>query len=107
MSCPVGAGHDGYITDNSRKSINLYRVHPKNAYICLSIELSRSTSVAKSSRRQSFFAALPDEFDRQDYLEAAERTGVPSSTAEKWIRTFCDDDGPLEKLDHNRYRKNV
>ena len=29
MSCPVGAGHDGYITGNSRKSINLYRVHPK------------------------------------------------------------------------------
>ena len=60
--------------------------------------------LALSSRRQSFFAALPDEFDRQDYLEAAERTGIPSSTAEKWIRTFCDDDGPLEKLDHNRYR---
>lgn len=70
-----------------------------------SIELSRSASVAKSSRRQSFFAALPDEFDRQDYLEAAERTGVPSSTAEKWIRAFCDDDGPLEKIEHTRYRK--
>lgn len=70
-----------------------------------SIELSRSASVAKSSRRQAFFAALPDEFDRQDYLEAAERTGVPPSTAKKWIRTFCDEGGPLEILDHNRYRK--
>ena len=70
-----------------------------------SIELSRSTSVAKSSKRQSFFAALPDDFDRQDYLEAAERTGVPPSTAEKWIRAFCADDGPLEKVEHGRYRK--
>ena len=70
-----------------------------------SIELSRSTSVAKSSKRQSFFAALPDDFDRQDYLEAAERTGVPPSTAEKWIRAFCAEDGPLEKVEHGRYRK--
>ena len=70
-----------------------------------SIEYSRSSSVAKSSKRQSFFAALPDDFDRQDYLEAAERTGVPPSTAEKWIRAFCADDGPLERIEHGRYRK--
>ena len=66
---------------------------------------SRSASVAKSAKRQMFFAALPDEFDRQDYLEAAGRTGVPPSTAEKWIRTFCVEDGPLEKVEHGRYHK--
>jgi len=70
-----------------------------------SIQLSRSASVAKSAKHKLFFAALPDEFDRQDYLEAAERTGVPPSTAEKWIRSFCDADGPLEKIEHGRYRK--
>ena len=70
-----------------------------------SSEGSRSASVAKSAKRQMFFAALPAEFDRQDYLEAAQRTGVPPSTAEKWIRTFCEEDGPLEKVEHGRYRK--
>lgn len=68
-------------------------------------EGSRSSIVAKTAKRKLFFAALPDDFDRQDYLEAAERTGVPESTAEKWIRAFCADDGPLEKVEHGRYRK--
>ena len=66
---------------------------------------SRSAAVAKSAKRQMFFAALPGDFDRQDYLEAAKRTCVPEGTAEKWIRTFCDPDGPLEKVEHGRYRK--
>lgn len=70
-----------------------------------STDCSRSAAVAKSAKRQLFFTALPDEFDRQDYLEAAERTGVPPSTAEKWIRAFCEEDGPLEKVEHGRYRK--
>lgn len=70
-----------------------------------STDCSRSAAVAKSAKRQLFFTALPDEFDRQDYLEAAERTGVPPSTAEKWIRAFCEEDGPLEKVEHGRYQK--
>lgn len=70
-----------------------------------STDCSRSAAVAKSAKRQLFFTALPDEFDRQDYLEAAERTGVPPSTAEKWVRAFCEEDGPLEKVEHGRYRK--
>ncbi len=38
-------------------------------------------------------------------LEAAEKTGVPSGTAEKWIRAFCAEGGTLEKVAHGRYRK--
>lgn len=66
---------------------------------------ARSAAVAKTAKHKLFYAALPDQFDRQDYLEAAQRTGVPPSTAEKWIRTFCEEDGPQEKVEHGRYRK--
>ena len=65
---------------------------------------SRFAAVAKTAKRKLFYAALPDDFDRQDYLEAADRTGVPPSTAEKWIRAFCED-AILEKVQHGRYRK--
>ena len=67
--------------------------------------LSRSAYVAKTVKRRSFFEALPSEFTRQDYLDVAQRTGVPPSTSEKWIRCFCKEDGPLEKVEHGRYRK--
>lgn len=81
-------------------------VHMAKIFDELSLtDYSRSAAVTKTAKRRMFFAALPDEFDRQDYLEAAERTGVPEGTAEKWIRTFCEEDGPLEKIEHNRYRK--
>lgn len=67
--------------------------------------LSRSAYVAKTAKRRSFFEALPTEFTRQDYLDIAQRTGVPPSTSEKWIRSFCKEDGPLSKVEHGRYRK--
>lgn len=70
-----------------------------------SSDCSRSAAVAKSAKRQIFFAALPEEFDRQDYLETAAQADVPPSTAEKWIRAFCEEDGPLERVEHGRYRK--
>ena len=60
---------------------------------------------SKGIKRQKFFEALPAEFDRQDYLEVAEKTGTPPSTAEKWVRALCSDSGPLEKVEHGRYRK--
>ena len=68
-------------------------------------EHSRSTTAAKSEKRLRFLNNLPKEFDRQDYIETAAQCGVPSSTAEKWVRTFCDPDGPLEKIEHGRYKK--
>ena len=71
------------------------------------VELSRSAFVAKTVKQKLFLEALPNEFDRQYYLEAAARTAVPSSTAEKWVRAFCKNDGPLEKVEHGRYRKKV
>ena len=67
--------------------------------------LSRSAYVAKTVKRRSFFEALPKEFTRQDYLEVAQRTGVPPSTAEKWIKRLSEENGPLEKVEHGQFRK--
>ena len=62
-------------------------------------------AVVNTTKRQRFLEELPADFDRQDYLEAADRTGTAHGTADKWIRTFCEDGGPLEKVEHGRYRK--
>lgn len=70
-----------------------------------SFDGARSAEVIKSAKRQRFFDALPTDFDRPGYLETAERVGVPPSTAEKWVRVFCDPDGPLEKTEHGKYHK--
>lgn len=81
-------------------------VHMAKIYdeLC-SADFSRTAIVAKSAKRQRFLAALPDEFDRQGYLAAAEKVGVPPDTADKWVRAFCAPDGPLEKVDHGQYKK--
>lgn len=62
-------------------------------------------TIVNTNKRQRFLDELPEEFDRQDYLEAAERCHTPEGTADKWIRAFCGEDGPLEKVEHRRYRK--
>ena len=66
---------------------------------------SRSASLLKSSDRQQFFDALPTVFSRKEFMLVAESAGIPSSTAEKWIRYFCAESGPLEKIKHGQYRK--
>ena len=71
---------------------------------------ARSANVIKTARQKMFYAALPEEFDRQGYLEVAQQIGVPSSTAEKWIHAFCvekdpSEKVPLEKVEHGLYRK--
>lgn len=70
-----------------------------------SADVSKLDIISKGMKRQKFFEALPEEFDRQDYLEVAEKTGTAPSTAEKWIRTMCAESGPLVKVEHGLYRK--
>lgn len=65
---------------------------------------SRSKSLLKSAKRQLFYEALPEEFNRQGYIETAIRTNTPSSTAEKWLRAFYDDN-LIERIEHGRYVK--
>lgn len=65
----------------------------------------RIAAIVNTTKRQRFLDELPDEFDRQDYLEAGQRCGTPPGTADKWIKAFCDDGGPLVKVEHGRYKK--
>ncbi len=69
------------------------------------VESSRSAFVARTVKQKLFLEALPNEFSCQDYQDVAERTGVKPSTCEKWVRSFCEENGPLERVSHGQYRK--
>lgn len=55
--------------------------------------------------KQKFLEALPPEFNRQDYLAAAEKVGLKPKTAESYITKFLAPGGPVERLEHGKYRK--
>ena len=86
--------------------VRVLAVHTAKVFEELSsTDFSKTTAIVKSAKRQRFFAALPNEFDRQGCVEVGKHTGVPESTAEKWISAFCSEDGPLERVEYGRYRK--
>ena len=58
----------------------------------------------KTVRRQLFLDALPDEFDRQTFIDISSRLGMPLSTAERNIKKWTEE-GLLERMDLGRYRK--
>ena len=58
----------------------------------------------KTVRRQLFLDALPDEFDRQTFIEVSSRLGMPLSTAERNIKKWTEE-GLLERQDLGKYRK--
>ena len=56
-------------------------------------------------KKANFLRDLPEVFDRQDYIETAQRLNVPVKTAEKWISKFCEQNGPLEHTERGKFRK--
>ena len=58
----------------------------------------------KTVRRQLFLDALPDEFDRQTFIEISSRLGMPLSTAERNIKKWTDE-GLLIRQDLGHYKK--
>lgn len=58
----------------------------------------------KTVRRQLFQDALPDEFDRQTFIDISSRLSMPLSTAERNIKKWTEE-GLLERIDLGRYRK--
>ena len=58
----------------------------------------------KTVRRQLFLDALPDEFDRQNFIEISSRLGMPLSTAERNIKKWTDE-GLLIRQDLGHYKK--
>lgn len=81
-------------------------VHTARIFSELSqLDVSKTAGLTTNLKQKAFFNALPDEFDRQDYLAVAKATNIASSTAEKWVRALCYDSGPIERVQHGRYRK--
>ena len=58
----------------------------------------------KTVRRQLFLDALPDEFDRQTFIDISSRLGMPLSTAERNIKKWTEE-GLLIRQDLGKYRK--
>lgn len=56
------------------------------------------------NQKQQFLDALPAEFSRQTYLNAAKLLGIPPKTAEKHIKRFADS-GLIIHFAHDQYRK--
>ena len=59
----------------------------------------------KNAIKQRFLEALPATFSRCDYLAAAEKVGLKAKTAENYITKFLAPGGPVERLEHGKYRK--
>lgn len=65
---------------------------------------SEQSSSQKTVRRQLFIDALPDEFDRQTFIDISSRLRMPLSTAERNIKRWTDE-GLLIRQDMGRYKK--
>ncbi len=60
--------------------------------------------VTKKDKMRRLYDALPDAFDKPQYVTAATRLGYSPSTASKWINAFIAE-GVLERKGQNSYAK--
>ncbi|MDP3643255.1 MAG: DUF3987 domain-containing protein [Bacteroidota bacterium] len=56
------------------------------------------------NQKQQFLDALPAEFSRQTYLNAAKNLGIPDKTAEKHIKRFAES-SLIHHFAHDKYKK--
>ncbi len=61
-------------------------------------------AAARQTTHQKFFEALPEEFDRQAYIELATRMGLNPSSIDRTIRKWCNE-GKLNNPGYGKYRK--
>ena len=65
----------------------------------------RSASVPQKNVVQAFLDALPVEFSRQDYINAALAVGLSDRTGENYILRFAQEGKVIERLSQGKYRK--
>jgi hypothetical protein len=75
--------------------------HAARVYQQLPADAAKATI---PNQKQQFLDALPVEFSRQIYLNAAGLLGIPPKTAEKHIKRFADS-GLIIHFAHDQYRK--
>ena len=56
-------------------------------------------------KKAAFLRDLPEIFDRQDYIEVAQRHNISAKTAEKWIGKLCEPGGPLVHAERGKFQK--
>ncbi len=61
-------------------------------------------AAARQTTHQKFFEALPEEFDRQAYIELATRMGLNPASIDRTIRKWCNE-GKLENPGYGKYHK--
>lgn len=62
--------------------------------------------VKKANKKEKFLEALPAEFNRKDYLTAAERLAIAEKTAQNYITSFLKV-GLISKSHYNHYVNNT
>lgn len=58
-----------------------------------------------STVEQKFLDALPENFGRPEYIEAAKSLGINPRTAEGYISKFCLKKGTIERISYGKYHK--
>ena len=58
-----------------------------------------------STVEQKFLEALPENFGRPEYIEAAKSLGINPRTAEGYISKFCLKKGTIERISYGKYHK--
>ena len=86
--------------------VKVLMVHTDKVFTTLPAAGSTVKPKAKknSVRTDKFWDALQDEFDRQDFIQAAAAVGIPRASADRYISKWMDE-GILERLEQGRYRK--
>lgn len=57
---------------------------------------------SRSSRKEKFFEALPEEFNRQGYLEISRGLNIPDRTVERYITDLCNS-GMISRIKQDTY----
>ncbi len=65
---------------------------------------STTSTTEKSTLKQQFLDALPEEFDRKTYQELATALGLNPRTTDRHISNWLQE-GKLERLTQGQYRK--
>lgn len=66
---------------------------------------AKSRMRLSASIEQSFLDALPEDFGRKDYIQAAKALEINPRTAEGYISKFCLKNGPVERIAYGKYHK--
>ena len=87
--------------DNAIAMIEVLVKHSSKVFNDLPIEPKAQKRMNKKER---FLDALPNNFTRQDYLNTADKLGIPHKTAEGYITAFAKT-GMVHRDSHGKYEK--